>query len=175
MGPARPQPDHPQAPRSSSLERYVAPTANKHGRRRNTDAYRIPNHEEQPKTSPRQEPRSKGTVEPASSPLRARRTASGQYSLVTPPIEQSEPKLQKNIDPAIIVDRPPPKTVPPILPQTNKETEPPPPKRPIAPPPREAPHTLPNLFGSDLISEKSLDEVILGYLAEDGDSKKDKE
>ena len=43
----------------------------------------------------------------------------------------------------------------------------PPPTRPPAPPaPSKAP-TSDNIFGGDLISEKSLDEVILAYLSED--------
>ena len=44
-----------------------------------------------------------------------------------------------------------------------------PPKRASQQTPRARPRNLPNLFGSDLISERSLDEVILGYLAEDGE------
>jgi hypothetical protein len=49
------------------------------------------------------------------------------------------------------------------------------PRRPAAPPPPQAappgqpPRDQPveNIFGEDLVSEKSLDEVILAYLAED--------
>ena len=45
----------------------------------------------------------------------------------------------------------------------------PPPRRPPPPPVEETPaRPADTLFGEDLISEKSLDEVILSYLAGDG-------
>ncbi|MCK5800922.1 MAG: hypothetical protein KAI47_27230, partial [Deltaproteobacteria bacterium] len=45
------------------------------------------------------------------------------------------------------------------------------PKRASQQTPRARPRSLPNLFGSDLISERSLDEVILHYLSEDSEGK----
>jgi hypothetical protein len=56
--------------------------------------------------------------------------------------------------------------VPPRPPQAPRSAE-----RPSRQTPRVRSRSLPNLFGSDLISERSLDEVILHYLAEDGESK----
>ena len=38
-----------------------------------------------------------------------------------------------------------------------------------APPDSKTP-SIPDMFGSDLISERSLDEVILGYLSEDAEN-----
>ncbi len=66
--------------------------------------------------------------------------------------------------PAVIVGAPPPRVVAP------RQGEPPPGPRPAARrPPRE--DNRPSLFGKDLISERSLDEVILAYLSEDASDK----
>ncbi|MCC6746632.1 MAG: hypothetical protein IT371_03175 [Deltaproteobacteria bacterium] len=81
--------------------------------------------------------------------------------------------------PAVILDRPRSETPPP------RDVVGPLQKAPTGAPARQAPgsarqapraasRSLPSLFGSDLITERSLDEVILEYLAEDTDPNRPK-
>jgi len=83
------------------------------------------------------------------------------------------PKAAASLPPAAAA--PPPKAAP-ATPATPAVTAPPPPANTSLPPevlaaralaekPKPKDITGPTIFGENLISEKSLDEVILGYLA----------
>jgi hypothetical protein len=55
-------------------------------------------------------------------------------------------------------------------PRQRSFTPPPPSSHPAPPPQASKTPTSDNIFGGDLISEKSLDEVILSYLSDDLDA-----
>jgi hypothetical protein len=115
-----------------------------------TGAYRVPS----------------SSMQPVSEVSRGRRVTGSQRdrgSLTPPP-----GKVPVVARPAIILDG-----------KSQRNQEPPPPDQQQQPPSKSAQtrpparraqtsiRSMPNLFGSDLISERSLDEVILGYLAEE--------
>lgn len=150
----------PRAPQASSPQRYTAPTARAAGkdgrRRRTTGAYEAVRGRSAPSRRPPQVVVARPAVvvsrESARRPDRPTQTrASGARRGVA------------------VAPKGPPVPVAP----TRSAQKAPPPAQAAAPDERKAPRarsrSLPNLFGSDLISERSLDEVILHYLAEDGD------
>ena len=75
--------------------------------------------------------------------------------------------------PAVIVGGDPHGTAPRAVGTRQRSFTPPPPSTQSQPPPVQASKTptSDNIFGGDLISEKSLDEVILAYLSEDMNEK----
>ena len=81
------------------------------------------------------------------------------------------PPVQAKPAPRVTVRRPKPAPAPQA--QASKPKEQLPPEvvaaRRMADRPKPKDTTGPTIFGEDLISEKSLDEVILGYLAGDGE------
>ena len=81
-----------------------------------------------------------------------------------PPPQVDPPKvIGADKDPAVVKPKPPPQLTPPALPQEVLDAR----NLPVVPKMKEAPAET--IFGEDLISEKSLDEVILSYLAQEAD------
>ena len=150
-GTPAPRPPHPEPsvrrpPVASTPQRYTAPSRrNRQRGRSQTGAYRIP-----------------AGIQPAQE---RNLRPSSTYS-ITPRSQKAPSKAGPVVArPAIVIDgqrdgapdRQPPQQ------QAQEQRG----GRAAPQPPRSPSRSLPNLFGSDLISERSLDEVILGYLAEE--------
>lgn len=148
-------------PNASTLYRYVAPSTGSR-QRKDTGAYAA----------------AEATVSAGGaltadrtgrlSSRRGRRRTSGEYSVLAgkdAPRPTAAPEVQVVARGAVMVngpissDRPPPQAAAQATPQTG----------PVAPA-RSKAQSVPDMFGSDLISERSLDEVILGYLSEEAEN-----
>jgi|GEM_PF-1301104 hypothetical protein len=156
-------------PHASTLYRYVAPTTGTRTRK-DTGAYSAA----AATVSPKDLLKPERTGRLASK--RGRRRISGEYSVLgqkkpapaagaggdtnrpnTGPEEQQPVEVVARN--AVMVDGPQASREPQTDLQTGQQ----------APPDSKTP-SIPDMFGSDLISERSLDEVILGYLSEDAEN-----
>lgn len=125
---------------------------------------------------PAEPPRTVPAMPAHAAPTQPQMPAVGKHVYKPPPPEKipTPPKPAKPV-PKVTIRPPAAKPAPKPAPaaQQQKEAEELPPEvvaaRRMADRPKPKDTTGPTIFGEDLISEKSLDEVILGYLAGDGE------
>ncbi|PID38137.1 MAG: hypothetical protein CSA65_08725 [Proteobacteria bacterium] len=182
--PALGEPRRPTAPRvhavqGSTPQRYTAPSVKSRGRgRRATGSYEAVESPvlRRPKPRPDTRPGAR-SARPATSPAKrpaarppaapARRGTAAPV-VARPAVVVGGDSRKRPGSGVSIAARGP--KVPVAPPKRGSAAKPPSaPIRPLSQTPRARARNLPNLFGSDLISERSLDEVILHYLAEDGE------
>lgn len=117
-------------------------------------------------------PRTLPAIPAHAAPTQAEMPAVGSHVYKPPPPEKI-PTAPPPAKPAPRVTVRPAKPAPAPAAQAKKPSEELPPEvvaaRRMADRPKPKDTTGPTIFGEDLISEKSLDEVILGYLAGDGE------
>jgi hypothetical protein len=179
--PRRPAAPRVHAVQGSTPQRYTAPSAKSRGRgRRATGSYEAieaPATPRRPKARPDTRPGARA-ARPAAPPAKPKRPAAparrGTGVPAAPVVARpavvvgGNPKKRSGSGVSIAARGP----KVPVAPAKRGSSSPKPPtapKRPSTTTPRARARNLPNLFGSDLISERSLDEVILHYLAEDGE------
>lgn len=139
----------------------VAPTPGAYAQHR-TGSY-----ERLPESGPRRKSRT-GTAELVRTPRTESRPPAlpPQAIEIAAEVEAAAPVPEPEVvvsRPSVIVGAPPT-----VVGNNKKKTPPPTPPAAGTSPPRRAREGSASLFGKDLISEKSLDEVILAYLSEDG-------
>ena len=123
---------------------------------------------------PAEPPRTVTAMPAHAAPTQPEMPAVGKHVYKPPPPEKipTPPKPAKSA-PKVTIRPPAPKPAPAPAAQQQKAPEELPPEvvaaRRMADRPKPKDTTGPTIFGEDLISEKSLDEVILGYLAGDGE------
>jgi hypothetical protein len=172
---AEQRPRHDAHPFGSTPQRYTAPSSQRSqasSRTNPTTPKTLPSKPVVP-DRPATNAAAKSTEVIVAEHQRTARKPSNAYSIVARPDRRSPaPAAVVTARPAIIVNKPGESGAPspPRARKSERQRRPPtlPPEALQASAARKRAEDSPNLFGSDLVSERSLDEVILGYLAEDG-------